>query len=177
MNVPLILTIIGQDKPGIVESIAKTISAENGNWLESRMMRLGGQFGGILRLEVDKSRESALVTKLRALEGQGLAITVQADRTSLAALPHERTLLLELVGQDQPGIISQISTALAQNGVNVEELETECSSAPMTGETLFHAKAEIQVPAQCDLARLRADLEKIASDLMVELKLRDAKSL
>lgn len=173
MNVPLILTIIGADRPGIVESIASTISGEGGNWLESRMMRLGGQFAGILRFEVEKGREQSLTAKLRGLESQGLRIVVQADGAASAPVRAEKTLQLELVGQDQPGIVRQISSALAKNGVNVEELETECSSAPMTGETMFHAKAEVQVPGECDLGKLRADLEKIASDLMVELKVRD----
>lgn len=177
MNVPLILTIIGRDKPGIVESVAKTVASEGGNWLESRMMRLGGQFAGILRLEVESSRESALTSKLRALEGQGLAVTIQSDAGTQTTARQERLLKLALVGQDRPGIVREISSALAQNGVNVEELQTECSSAPMTGETLFQAFAEVQVPASCDLVRLRNDLEKIAADLMVELKLEEGTAL
>jgi glycine cleavage system regulatory protein len=177
MKVPLILTLIGKDRPGIVESIASAVAAQGGNWLESRMMRLGGQFAGILRLEVGSPEQQVLSEKLRALQTQGLQVTIQADGETPKVAAEENLLKLELVGQDRPGIVKEISSALARNGVNVEELETECSSAPMTGETLFHARAEVQVPANCDLQRLRSDLEKIAADLMVELKVRHGKEL
>jgi glycine cleavage system regulatory protein len=80
---------------------------------------------------------------------------------------------LSLMGQDRPGIVRQISEALARRGVNVEELITECSSAPMTGEILFHARAEVEIPGNCSIAELRGEFEKIASDLMVDIKLHE----
>ena len=60
---------------------------------------------------------------------------------------------------------------LAAHAVNVEELASECVSAPMGGGELFQARARILVPPSVKLESVRADLEKIATDLMVDLKL------
>jgi glycine cleavage system regulatory protein len=82
---------------------------------------------------------------------------------------------LELVGQDRPGILRSVSGVLARHGVNVEELSSERVSAPMGGGTLFQAKATVFVPAAVKLVDVRADLERIATDLMVDLKLLPAR--
>ena len=77
------------------------------------------------------------------------------------------------MGQDRPGIVRLISSALARQGVNVEELSSECGSAPMSGETLFKAQARLLIPSSCDVAQLRREMEKIASDLMVDVSFQE----
>jgi glycine cleavage system regulatory protein len=136
------------------------------------MSRLGGQFAGILRIVVPQGERDKLVAGLRALEAGGLRITVQEDHPA-SSVQSGRLAELTLIGQDRPGIVRQISQAFARSGVNVEELETECSSAPMSGETMFNARARVQIPASCDMAGLRRELEKIAADLMVDVKLTE----
>jgi glycine cleavage system regulatory protein len=171
MQVPLVMTIIGRDRPGLVELVARLVAEHDGNWLESRMSRLGGHFAGILRVEVPAPRQAALVQALSALSAQGLSILAHADPPGSAPAP-QASVVLEFVGQDRPGIVRQISHALARHGVNVEELSTECASAPMSGETLFKAQARLFVPATCDLTVLRAELERIAADLVVDVSLQ-----
>ena len=168
----LVMTIIGPDRPGLVESVAQLVAGHGGNWLESRMSRLGGQFAGILRVEVPAEREQSLVEALQALRGQGLTVVAHVDQPPATPGPG-RANVLEIVGQDRPGIVSQISRVLAKHGVNVEELETECGSAAMSGETLFKARARLRLPAGCDTAGLRRELERIAADLIVEITLAD----
>ncbi len=168
----LVMTVIGADRPGLVSSVAAIVGQHGGNWLESRMSRLGGQFAGILRVEVAAEQERALVAGLEELAASGLKIVVHPDFAAPAA-PGRQVKELEIVGQDRPGIVSQISGALARQGVNVEELQTECSSAAMSGETLFKARARLSVPDSCDTRALRQDLEKIAADLIVEISLTE----
>lgn len=172
MQRALVMTVIGEDRPGLVESVAAIVAEHGGNWLESRMSRLGGQFAGILRVEVATDREASLLAALKRLETRGLSLVVQSDRTA-AAPANARLSSLNIVGQDRPGIVRQISGTLARHGINVEELETECASAPMSGEALFKAHARLSIPANCDTAALREDLEKIAADLIVEISLAD----
>lgn len=162
------MTVIGADRPGLVESVASIVASHGGNWLESRMSRLGGQFAGILRVQVASDSETALAAALTALEGKGISIVIHSDKTETMVAKAELRVL-EIVGQDRPGIVQQITRALASHGVNVEELETECVSAAMSGETLFKAKAKVLVPASTNVAALKAELEKIASDLIVEV--------
>ena len=172
VQLSLVMTVIGRDKPGLVDSLAGIVADHGGNWLESRMSRLGGQFAGILRVQVPAEKEAALVGALKKLEPEGLTVVVHSDRQDPAQ--SERALVfLEIVGQDRPGIVHQISHALAAHGVNVEELNTECASAAMTGETLFKAQAKLNIPELCNLAGLRNELEKIAEDLIVDLTLKE----
>jgi len=172
MQRSLVMTVIGRDRPGLVDSVASLVAEHGGNWLESRMSRLGGQFAGILRVEVPSENELALVAALRKLDAQGLTAVVHPDQpSSLRAAPPQS--LLEIVGQDRPGIVREISHALASFGVNVEELHTECLSAAMSGETLFKARARLSIPGSCNTADIRQKLERIAEDLIVEFSLAD----
>ena len=168
----LVMTVIGQDRPGLVESVAALVAEHGGNWLESRMSRLGGHFAGILRVEVPGENEPPLVAALKKLDSRGLTVVVHPDQPKpIPASP--RQSVLEIVGQDRPGIVREISRALAGFGVNVEELETECASAAMSGETLFRARARLSLPESCDTAQIRQQLERIAADLIVEISLAE----
>jgi glycine cleavage system regulatory protein len=172
MQIPLVMTVIGKDRPGLVESVASLVAQHGGNWLESRMCRLGGEFAGILRIHVDSEQEHALFQSLKGLQAQGLSVVVHPDHPETVPAPR-KLAVLEIVGQDRPGIVRQISSALAREGVNVEELTTECGSAPMSGETLFKAKARLMIPQSCNVTGLREELEKIAGDLFVEIAFQE----
>ncbi len=168
----LVLTLIGPDRPGLVESVAERVTAHGGNWLESRMARLAGQFAGILRVEAPAENLDALRSALQSLESQGLRV-VAAGATGPAAQA-TTALELEAVGADHPGIVRDIARVLAHHGVNIEALTTDRLDAPMSGGGLFRAQARLQVPAGLDVAKLRGDLEHIANDLMVDLTLAPA---
>jgi glycine cleavage system regulatory protein len=168
----LVMTVIGQDRPGLVDSVASLVAEHGGNWLESRMSRLGGHFAGILRVEVPSENEPPLVAALTKLESRGLTVVGHHDQPKPPA-SSTRQSVLEIVGQDRPGIVREISHALASFGVNVEELQTECASAAMSGETLFKARARLSLPEACNAAEIRQKLERIAADLIVEITLAE----
>jgi glycine cleavage system regulatory protein len=166
----LVMTVIGTDRPGLVQLVAACVADHGGNWLDSRMCRLGGQFAGIARVEAPADRADALERALCELAAKGLQVTVQTESGALPAMTGS-IVTFELVGQDHPGILRQISAVLAAHGVNVEELSSECVSAPMGGGNLFQTHATVLVPPSVSMAALRIDLEKIAADVMVDLKL------
>jgi glycine cleavage system regulatory protein len=166
----LVMTIIGPDRPGLVQLVASTVADHGGNWLESRMCHLGGQFAGILRVEVAAEKTDGLVQALQELKGAGLRVTLHTE-SGVPMAQAAAGATLELVGQDRPGILRAVSAVLASHGVNVEDLSSERVSAPMGGGTLFRAAVRVSVPATVNLGAVRADLEKIAADLMVDLKL------
>lgn len=170
----LVLTLLGPDRPGLVEAVADVIAAHGGNWLESRMAHLAGKFAGVLRAEVPADQVALLTQALGRLESRGLRIVAEAAATPPEPGRDQRAMELELVGLDRPGIVREISQLLAQHGVNVEELTTDRSSAPMSGEMLFRARARVHVPTGADLPRLRAGLERLANDLVVEIRLAES---
>ena len=168
MNIPLVMTVIGPDRPGLVDSVASLIEQHGGNWLESRMCHLGGQFAGLLQVEIEESAGEQLRSALAALSGQNLEIVVHRSSSEMAATCSE-VALFEVIGQDRHGIVRQIANAFATEGVNVEELSSRCISAPMSGERLFEAKAKVCIPDTCDTNKLRERLESIAEDLQVDI--------
>jgi len=169
MVTSLVLTIVGPDRPGLVNLISDRATAHGANWLESRMANLAGQFAVIVLLQVPDAKVEALVRAIGELEGQGLRVT--ALRAAGASAGNMRRLHLELVGQDRPGIIRDISGALARQGVSIDELVTDCVSGSMSGESLFRARAQLQVPVGVETRALRRVLEDLANDLMVDVTL------
>lgn len=167
MRETLVLTVLGSDRTGLVEALADRIAAAGGNWEASHMARLAGQFAGILLVTIDRARVDGLVTSLRDLDERGLQVT--ARPSEVPAAPAGSRIRLALTGDDRPGIVRDVSRVLAERGVNVEELASSVSSAPMSGEALFRAEAVLLVPPQLTLAELRAGLESLASELMVDL--------
>jgi glycine cleavage system regulatory protein len=167
MQIPLVMTLVSPDRTGLVEAVARAVAEHGGNWLESRMCRLGGEFAGILRVEIPGANKAALLSALEKLQANGLQIVVRDD--TRAVVPAGRQTKLEIIGADRPGIVLEITNALARAGVNVEEFSSEVASAPMSGENLFKASARLLLPAGCDLAPLKKDLEKIAADLLVDV--------
>lgn len=171
MLATLVMTVIGADRPGLVQLVAACVADHGGNWLESRMCRLGGQFAGILNVEVPTTRADELTQALATLEAQGLRVIIHARGAAVA--PAAGTMAsIAVVGHDRPGILRNVSGVLAQHGLNVEDLASERVSAPMGGGTLFQARATVLVPPGVSLAAVRSDLEKIAADLMVDVTLQ-----
>jgi len=171
MLATLVMTVIGADRPGLVKLLATCVADHGGNWLESRMCRLGGQFAGILSVEVTEERADELTRELARLDADGLRVIIHTEMR-VAAPTHGAVATLEVVGHDRPGILRSVSSVLAAHGVNVEELASERVSAPMGGGTLFQARATVVVPVGGNLSAVRADVEKIATDMMVDLKLQ-----
>lgn len=167
----LVMTILGPDRPGVVESVAKTLSKHGGNWLESRMAHLAGQFAGIVHAEVPADQVDLLTKALQGLSSQGLTVLLHVDLSDTAPISYA-ALWLELMGGDRPGIVSEVTRVLAEHQVNVEEFQTECLSAPMSGDKVFKATARLRPPAGLSVLQLQQALEKIASDLMVDIHLQ-----
>ncbi len=166
MNHLLALTIITDDRTGVVDSLAATIRKNHGNWLESSMSRLAGKFAGILLVSVADDNRDALVTALLALNQSGLRINVEtADAVDR---PEGLTINIALTSNDRPGIVEEISRILAAQAINVEELTTCCDNAPMSGELLFHFEATLHLPTGLALEDLRYSLEDLSDDLIVE---------
>lgn len=170
----LVLTVLGADRPGLVEALAAVVADKGGNWVESRFTRLAGQFAGVLRVDVPAERVADIESAMAALGEQGLRVTVHVSEHDADAGSADRTLRLALVGLDRPGIVHEVARALAAGGVNVTSLETDLTSAPMTGDPLFKAIALLSVPVGQSDDALRHDLERVAELLDLDLDLEEA---
>lgn len=173
MQTYLLISFIADDRPGLVQSLSEAVAAHGGNWLESRMAHLAGRFAGVLRIEAPAERVDGLAAALHGLESSGLRLVLEKDAGAASPGPLH-AMEIELLGLDRPGLVREISDLLAGRGINVEELRTDRFSAPMSGELLFRAQVRVDVPENVSAAELRKDLERLASDLMVEIRLAEA---
>jgi glycine cleavage system regulatory protein len=166
-----ILTIIGDDRPGLVSALSAPINAHAASWERSQMSRLAGKFAGIVLVAVADERLDALVADLTGLNAQGLQVAI--ERTDESVERESQRLHLELLGADHPGIVAEISASLAARQVSIEELSTDVREAPMAGGTLFEARAVLNAPPTTSIEALRSMLEGLAHELMVEIRLSD----
>ena len=166
-----ILTVVGDDRPGLVSAVSAPINAHGASWERSQMSRLAGKFAGIVLVTVADERFAELVTDLTALKAQGLHVTL--ERTDEPVERESQRLHLELLGADHPGIVAEISASLATRHVSIEELSTDVREAPMAGGTLFEARAVLNAPPTTDTDALRSMLEGLAHELMVDIRLSE----
>lgn len=174
MIATVVLTFMGPDQPGLVETVSGIATKHGANWEASRMTRLGGRFAGLVLVTMDPSRASALETELERLSERGLRVMVER---SAAATPHPtewRYARLELLATDRPGIIHNVSSLVSRLGVNVVELSSDCTSAPMAGGELFRLSARLACPPSVSEARLTRELECLDNDLMVHVSMEEA---
>jgi glycine cleavage system regulatory protein len=164
-----VLTVLGDDRPGLVSALSAPINAHGASWERSQMSRLAGKFAGIAVVSVADDRYDALVAELDLLAAEGLQVA--HERTDEADATTSVRVALDLLGADRPGIVAEISAALAALDINIEELSTDVRDAPMAGGTLFEAHAVLDAPSAASTETLRARLEELADELMVDISL------
>ena len=167
----IVLTMIGDDRPGLVSALSARLNTRGASWQRSQMSRLAGKFAGIVEVAVPAGNVDDLVADLESLADQGLAVTIARTSTPPEAPTHR--LSLELVGADRPGIVAEISALLSARHISIEGLATAVTHAPMAGGMLFEAHAVLAAPASADQSELRAALEALADELMVDVALDD----
>ncbi|WP_412971207.1 glycine cleavage system protein R [Glaciecola sp. MF2-115] len=162
----MVLTLIGKDKPGLVDEIAKCIIDSEGNWLKSSFCQLSGQFAGFIEVMIPQEKQNDLVHACHQLAH--LHITLVPSHA------HEQSLnakaIIQVTGNDRRGIVSDITSVLKTFDINITEMTTNCESAPNWGSPLFTAKVTISVAKSMDLDKVKLAIEDITDDLMVEIE-------
>jgi glycine cleavage system regulatory protein len=166
----LILSVVGSDRPGLTQAIASAVLSAGGNWLESHLSQLGGLYVGSVLVEaadVDKLRAA-----VSAVDAQGLDV-----RIAPAVDPQEskgEAVAFSLVGQDQPGIVHQVTAVLSGLGANIETFETHMSVEPHSGAPLFNLEARLRLPPALTAEAVKTALEDISAEIMVDISLAPA---
>jgi glycine cleavage system regulatory protein len=168
MTTPLVLTFVGDDRPGLVNAISQRIASCGATWLDSRSAQLAGKFAGILLVSVPDAQLAELETSLRDLEPAGLRLTIERGALAQGEKP-PRLIGLDIVGHERPGIVRDVTQALNHLGVNIEEFASGLQSAPFTGEPMFRATARLRAPDGLATEDLRRSLERLAGEIMVDL--------
>ncbi|WBH16239.1 glycine cleavage system protein R [Sphingomonas radiodurans] len=166
MTTQVILTVAGSDRPGLTQALADAVLAAGGNWLESHLATLGGKYVGSVLVELAEDAVPHLQASARAIDMRGLTVSVLPTGPEEFAGP---TLALDLVGQDRPGIVREVTAVLADLGVNIDDLHTRVDSGAESGQRMFRATATLRLPAEMESDTVIAALEEISGEIMVEL--------
>ena len=170
METSYIITFIGDDRPGLVEQLSAVIENNGGNWHESRLSQLGGKFAGLILLSLPADGGPSLEAGLNELASSGISVRVTATGEKSASSPGQH-IMLNIMGPDRPGIVREISSALAQRKINVLEMDSQVSSAPMSAEKLFSAGIKGWIPEATNIEDLRDTLDEIANQMTLEIDL------
>jgi glycine cleavage system regulatory protein len=167
-----VLSVVGSDRPGLTQALAAAVLLAGGNWLESHLSRLGGLYVGSVLVELAADGVEGLRAAVRSVDAHGLEVRIApADETPAA---EGETLAFGLVGQDRPGIVSQVTGALSGLGANIETFRTWISAEPHSGGALFNMEAKLRLPPGLPVAQVQAALEAISAEIMVDVSLTPA---
>ena len=160
----IIISCIGADKKGIVDTLSNIIKAHDGNWQVSSLHHLSGFFAGVIEVAVSADQTQALVKALHTIDSLNCQIEIATPNSEKAS----STLVLELTANDRPGIIQEISSVIHRQGGNLIKVVSSQASAPHTGQLMFKAKVKVAMN-EADTDELISALEHIADDLMVDI--------
>ena len=160
-----IISAIGSDRPGIVSELTGIITKHGGNIEESRMTRLGSDFTIIMLVTVEPKWEESLIVSLQALKE--LTITTKGTESNTVITGENCQIWLN--GADNEGIVNVLSKHLNEKSMNILDMETHISNAPVTGTPLFNLMAITTIPENKDISEIQSDLKHIAQKLGVEI--------
>ncbi len=166
----LVLTLIGKDRPGLVEEVSSAVLQNNGNWLSSNLSHLCGHFAGILQIEVPEEHLQALQTALLNIE----ALEVRTETGNKVEFDKSKHLNFVITGNDRPGIVQELSSVIRHKGANIIHFTSKQQSAPNWGGQLFHAIATVELPLGLNKEEVITALESITTDLIVDVEAEEA---
>ena len=177
----LIISAVGSDRPGIVSELSGTITSHGGNIEKSRMTRLGSDFTIIMLVTVDPKWEESLVVALQAIKELSITTKGTEPNTVIAGenckdTADENCQIL-LSGADNEGIVKVLSKYLAEKSINIIEMDTHVSQAPVSGTPLFNLKAITSTPMNLNISDIQSDLNQISQKLGVEITVNQSESI
>ena len=159
------VTVLGDDRPGIVADVTEALAGLHGNFEDSTMTVLRGHFTMVLLVRTGASAE-AVEAALRSLIADGSMVVnarVLGEPTLHQALGP--VYLLRVHGADRQGIVAEITRVVARHGANIVDLGARL------GAGLYVLKAKLQLPSEASAAGLDADLRSAADELDVDVQL------
>lgn len=139
----VVMSISGRDEPGIVKTVSSAVAEHNANLEESRMAILGGDFAMIVYVSMEHIDDADhLASELRS-NLSSFTISVRETTAPTEDQSPHGLWELTLEGPDHPGIVAAVSEALAKNGCNVQEMDTETTTAPFAGYEIFKINSKV----------------------------------
>ena len=160
----LVISCIGPDQSGLVDTVSNIISKHQGNWQFSSLHHLSGFFAGVIEVAVASEKSESLISELKAINGLNCQIEMADPHLPNAV----SNLILEITANDRAGIVQEVSSVIHHQSGNLIKLVSLQDSAAHSGQDIFKAKVEIAIDDK-SVDQLISALEQIANDLMVDI--------
>ena len=171
----LIISAVGSDRPGIVSELSGAITSHGGNIEKSRMTRLGSDFTIIMLVTVDSKWEESLLVALQTIKELSITTKGTEPNTVITGENSQDTVgenyQISLNGADNEGIVKVLSKYLKEKSINIIEMNTNISQAPISGSPLFNLSASISIPGEVNGRDIQSDLSQISKELGVDIHL------
>jgi glycine cleavage system transcriptional repressor len=167
-----IMTAFGQDRPGIVADVTSLLFENGCNLQETTMTLLADEFTLILLFTSQNAEIEELLTReCRRLErDKGISAFLRPlQKRRESACGEAVACVLHVEGEDQAGIVYKVSQFLADQGVNIFNLQSTVKASPGSGTTIYVMDIHVQLPAGDSMDRLEAGLSGVADDLNVDI--------
>ena len=172
----LVISALGQDRPGIINDLSKAILEYGCNIVDSRMTVLGGEFALVLMVSGHWNQIAKMEAALPKLEGK-LGLTLHARRTEQRkAQPHLMPYDVEVVAIDHPGIVNQLAHFFSSRHINIEDLYTSGYFAAHTGAKMFTLNMVVGIPSSISIADLREQFLVFCDDLNLDATIQPHKT-
>lgn len=135
------LTVVGQDRPGIVAHVTAALYDGGCNLGEASMMRLGGNFTIMLMVQHDGSLKSLRDLVAPVAESIDLHLHVDQIKGGL----HEHLLpdvRISVFGADRAGIVAKVSNALSNAGLHILNLESDVGGSEARPFYVMHIEGQ-----------------------------------
>jgi glycine cleavage system transcriptional repressor len=173
----LVISGLGEDRPGIVNDLSEQVLHSGANILDSRMTRLGGEFAILMLVEGNWNAIAKLEHGLPALQ-QSLRLTITTRRTRGEAEPaarQEMPYTVDVVSIDHPGIVNQLAGFFSRQNINIQDMYTDSYRAAHTGTRMFSVTMTIGIPESINIARLRDEFLEFCDSLNLDAVLEPLK--
>lgn len=174
MNQSLVITAIGEDRPGIVNELTEVLHNASLNIEDSRMSLLGGEFAIILLVSGTKTSIDAIIQQKDDLQRKlNLSLLIKPT-TSQATQNDTNSYEINVEGMDNPGIVHKLTRYLSQHGINIVNMQTISSHAPHTGSPVFTVNMRVDIPSSKDLTQLETEFGKLCDELSMDVEFKAA---
>ena len=168
MSSYLIISALGNDRPGLISKLTDTITQSGCNIEDSRMSILAGAFALIMQVSGKWSNLAKLESSLEIL-GQRTELTITTKRTEGRSLSaSEIPYLVEVITMDQPGIVHQVTDFFSSRGINIHDMQSSCHPAAHTGTPMFTLAMTIEVPGKTHITGLREQFMEFADSMNLD---------
>jgi len=164
----LVISALGEDRPGIVNALSEKILENGCNVIDSRMTVLGGEFAIMMMVSGSWNTIAKLESILPALE-KLLKLTIIAKQTESRDQSSKKVpYMVEVVSMDHPGIVNNVADFFSSRNINIEDLSTGSYAAAHTGTNMFTMQMVISIPADSHLGDLREHFTEFCDNLNLD---------